>query len=117
MEQYRKAIAAVVMATMIAIIPIVKAGPMSVISKVNIGIAFLSAVLVYLVPNIKAVPALKTIVAAVLAGVMFLVTVISADCPALTAIFSCVLVVNWIQCGVVTLKALGVYLIPNETQE
>jgi len=114
MEKYKKAVASVVMATMIALVPILNSGPITVISKLNIGIAFLSAFLVYLVPNFPEVPMMKTIVASIMAAAMFLVTVVTADCRSLGQLSTCVAVVNWIQCGVVILKAAGVYVIPNE---
>jgi phage-related protein len=115
MDKYRKAIASVVAATLVAVIPIVNAGPMTVTSELNIAIAFAGAVLVYLAPNVpKYSPVVKTSVAAVIAALSFIVTVLSADCSSLTQIFHCVSVVNWLQVGLIVLKVGGVYLIPNE---
>jgi hypothetical protein len=113
MGKYSKAISAVILATIIAAIPILKSGPISVVSELNIGVAFLSALLVYLVPNIPSLPWLKTAVAAIMAGVAFLVTVVGADCSSLAAIFHCVALANWMQCGIMVLKAANVYIVPN----
>lgn len=113
MGKYGKAITSVVLATLVAVVPLMQSGPLTVTSQLLIGVAFLSALLVYLVPNLPQAPAFKTGVTAFMAGVAFLVTVVSADCPSLVKIFSCVAMVNWIQCAVIALKAGGVYLVPN----
>jgi len=118
MDKYRKAITSCIMATIIAIIPIVNAGPLTVVSEVNIGIAFASAVMVYFVPNVPEGYSIyvKTTVASVMAGLSFIVTVVTADCSSIWHIFGCVAFVNWLQVIVIVMKAAGVYFIPNEPE-
>ena len=110
----RKALASLVMATLITIIPIMKTGPITVTSKLLIAVAVLSGVMTYFVPNFPQLPWLKTLVAAIMAGVAFLVTVVTSDCPALSQITRCVDGINWVMCFIMVLKAAGVYVIPND---
>jgi hypothetical protein len=112
----RKALASLILATLIAIIPIIgsNGGQVTVTSKLLIAIAVLSGVMTYFVPNFPQFPWLKTLVAALMAGVAFLVTVVTSDCPALRQIVNCVALINWIQCAIMVLKAAGIYVIPND---
>jgi hypothetical protein len=105
MSNVLKAIVATIGACAVTIEAVISDGRITGIEGWTIVIAFVSAALVYFVPNVVSAMYAKFIQAAVGAGVMALTVAVNADGNVSTD--------DWVKIGVAVATAIGVYLFPN----
>ena len=108
---YAKSIVTIIAAGLGILVAALADNTVSALEYVNIGIALVTAIGVYLIPNLPAGPATvgKTFVAAAGAALAALATVLAT-----TLDFSAVSSSDWLSVLLAAGAAIGVYIIPNE---
>lgn len=108
---YAKSIVTIIAAGLGILVAALADNFVSSLEYVNIGIALVTAIGVYLIPNLPAGPAKvgKTFVAAAGAGLAALATILAT-----TLDFSVVTSSDWLSVLLAAGAAIGVYIVPNE---
>lgn len=102
--KYAKALVAVLAAALTFLVSAMSDGNITNVEWTQLAIAAVTAVGVYVAPNIPEFPYTKTIVAALLAGLNLVVSALS-DSTITTS--------EWLNIGLAVLAALGVYQVAN----
>lgn len=102
--KYAKALVAVLAAGLTVLVSVMSDGAVSTTEWVQVAIAVVSAIGVYVVPNIPEFPYTKTIVASLLAGLNLVVAALSDGTISQS---------EWVNIGLAILAAAGVYKIAN----
>ncbi|GAA2022641.1 hypothetical protein WDZ16_12860 [Pseudokineococcus marinus] len=105
-SNYAKAVASIIGAVLVVLVAALADNTVTTVELINVGIALVSAVVVYLVPNLEAGwrRYAKLAAAAIAAGLQALAVAVLGDGVDLSA---------WLQVAIAVLTAAGVVILPN----
>ncbi|SDG21252.1 hypothetical protein [Microbacterium sp. 77mftsu3.1] len=106
--RYAKSIVYIALTAVMFLVTALSDDALSVEELLNLAVAVIGAVVVYLVPNFSTAVGkyAKTIATAATAGILLAISFLTDG----------ISLVEWMQIGIASLAAIGVYIVPNETR-